>query len=182
MVLKFNKKPAEDTAPETSVEAPKKLLKAVKGKALVAQVSAPTEPIGLDAGTLALIEKMINKRGSLMQEEEALKVRLKEIADQKAEMEELLRKHPALLELDPEETLPLETEDYVAIIGKMGSARSVTAEGKDKLMEFLGAEKFVTLAKFGITDLDNYLTLTQREQVMTSEPTKRTIVIKPRKA
>ena len=62
-------------------------------------------------------------------------------------------------------------------LGKKGVSRSVTEEGKYKLAKMLTEEQFVSLATFKLTDLDNYLTKPQREEVMETSHTNRSIKV-----
>lgn len=124
------------------------------------------------------LEAMINKRGHNMAEEVTLKKKLAEISKQKKEIETILRALPQLEDLDFDETVDLETEEFLATIGKMGTSRYVDEDQKLVLREMLGEENFIKLANFKLTDLDKYLTGVQKQQVISAENSERSITIK----
>jgi hypothetical protein len=75
---------------------------------------------------------------------------------------------------DPEYHAEIGAE-FIAEIGAKGRSRSV--KDKIKLIEMLGEEMFLQLAEVKLGDIDKYLTQPQRDEVLKTERTKRSVKV-----
>ena len=127
-------------------------------------------------------EKAVEARGTTLNEEAELKIRLAEIDKIKKAANEALAAYAEELEqageLKPDEKKLLETGTCVAEIGKRSKTRTITETGKEKLTEFLSEEDFFKLANFKLGDLDAYLTPVQQKQVIKTEDGDRSFTVK----
>lgn len=79
-----------------------------------------------------------------------------------------------------EDPIEIATEKGKIILGPVGTSRSI--KDLDKVKAILGTDVFMKLAKVTLTDIDKYLTLPQRMEVLEELPGKRTIKIEENKA
>lgn len=125
-----------------------------------------------------VVEKAIDERGTVLAEEAAMKARQKVLTAQKNLTESLLLNLPAVQEMGAEETMDLTTDRFAVTVGKIGTSRSVTDEGKGILKDLLTEADFTSLATFKVTDMDKYLSKADRDKVMETKLTKRSVSIK----
>ena len=114
----------------------------------------------------------IDRVGKLMEEAEPI---AKQIKDLQAKLKPLAEAQKALakkideLEIDDDAEVVEKGAHYQAEIGKRGNQREIKNMGLAK--EYLGAELFMQVATITLKDLDAYLTLPQREEVLTVKRT-----------
>ena len=129
------------------------------------------------------VEKLrafIEQRLEVLEEEAKLKLRLEEIGRGKKKLEEQLREVANdVKSLGEDDTLEIDFAGAHIKVGKKGTSRTLTDEGKVKLVDMLDEKDLIKLANFKLGDLDNYLTAKQREQVLVETRTDRSLKIEP---
>lgn len=118
--------------------------------------------------------ELIDKVGALSDEAAEIKAQIKGLQEKLkpyneavAELEEKL----AELNIGPDDTKVELGTLYRLEVGKKGTSRTVT--DMREVHQMLGDDLFYDLAKINLKDVDNYLTLPQRQKVLTEERTKR---------
>jgi len=141
----------------------------------------PKELEMLDGKSVKELQAALEQRSEVIEEEAKLKARLEEIARDKKALEVQLRKlgdhHPAMKTDDSE--LEFDLGGMHVKIGKKGTKRELTDEGKKKLLDLLTSEDLFKLANFKLGDLDDYLTAKQRDQVLQTSRSDRSVKAEP---
>jgi hypothetical protein len=125
--------------------------------------------------------ELIDRVGALSGEAEEIEAAIKELQTKLKPYKEALAELQAKLEeleLGDDETAVELGTLYRLEIGKRGTSREVT--DMRKVHELMGDELFYELAKINLKDLDNYLTLPQRKQVVKENRTKRSFKLVPK--
>ena len=112
---------------------------------------------------------------------EKLQTKIAELSGQGKPYLEKLAKLAGLidkLELEDDGTTVEKGEGFQAEISKRGSQRLITS--MEMVKTLMGQELFMKLATVRLKDIDDYLTAPQREQVIKTDRTKRTVKIEKR--
>ena len=152
---------------------------AVVGAAHVLE-SAPPKTIA-DTKLVSDFAELIDRVGTLEAGEAAVKEQIKKLTaslkplnDARAELAEMIDG----LELDDDAVGQELGAAFYVEYGKRGSSREIS--DMDKLKELLGVELFMQLATVTLKDVDSYLTPPQKEQVLITNRTKRTLKVSER--
>lgn len=124
------------------------------------------------------LAQLVDAVGSHMADVAKVKKQIKDLqAKLKTLQEDEVRLQTAIDELpiDDEANESIVGERFRAVIGPRGQSRSISDMGL--VREMLGDELFMQIAKVNLKDVDDYMTLPQREKVITIERTKRSLKI-----
>jgi hypothetical protein len=131
--------------------------------------------------TLSEFAEQIDLFGQLTEESEpilaqikVLQEKLKPLASAKAALQASINEFGVALEPDADDAVEL-GDEYRVEIGKQGSSRSI--KDLDKIKELMGTELFMKVATVTLKDIDSYLTLPQREEVLTTARGSRTFKV-----
>jgi len=124
------------------------------------------------------LAQLVDAVGSHLAEVDKVKKQIKAMqAKLKTLQEDEVRLQTAIdeLPLDDEANESIVGERFRAVIGPRGQSRSISDMGL--VREMLGDELFMQLATVRLGDVDNYLTLPQREKVIETTRTKRSVKV-----
>jgi len=123
--------------------------------------------------------ELIDRVGALGKEAAEIKAQIKKLQEQLKPYNDAVSELEAKLDElggDPDQTLPDELGSlYRLQIGKMGTQRTVSDVKKVHAM--LGDELFYQIASVKLKDIDNYLTLPQRQEVIEEQRTTRSFKV-----
>lgn len=136
------------------------------------------KPAASAAKELSEVEMLIDLVGSqhtdaakLKKKIKDLQAELKKFSDNEAKLQKLVDDLPN----DADDQFVLRGASFRAEIGVKGSSRSIS--DMMAVRDMLGDKTFMELAKVNLKDIDNYLTLPQREKVLAVARTQRSISI-----
>lgn len=120
------------------------------------------------------VGRLQEKLAPVAQEIKALTAKLKPLKDAEANLQAKLD----AMQVGADELYTEHGAEFDAQIGPKGNAREI----KDikKVHELLGDDLFYALAVVKLADIDRYLTLPQRDEVLKTERTKRSLKVKRR--
>jgi predicted nuclease with TOPRIM domain len=131
-------------------------------------VKAVPQPLLSDFAELIDLVGDLNEQAEpIYKQIAALQEQLKPLSDATKELNAKVEE----LELDPDETREELGTCYRVEVGKRGVSRSI--KDMEKVVELMGEELFLKTAKVNLKDLDAYLTLPQREEVLKTTRTAR---------
>lgn len=148
---------------------------------LAPEPGTPAPLKNVTKGAVQTLTAMLEQRSEVLDEESKLKSRLAEIERDKKALEKALREMaPSMegLENDDDE-VEFTLGGMFVKLGKKGTSRELTSEGKKKLLDLLTPDDLFALANFKLGDLDNYLTAKQREAVLKTSRTDRSLKLEP---
>lgn len=137
-------------------------------------------PIAFDQDVQTDLEKQIDVVGAL--EEDAVKVaaKIKKLSEELKPYKDamkVLETMVAEMEGDDDALLFDQGNRFRLEAGKKASSRAINSMAK--VREYMGDELFMSLATVRLKDVDDYLTPPQREKVLDTERTTRSIKVVP---
>lgn len=157
------------------ITIPKKMVPKVKAEE--AEVVLPKEEIEYVEQAPPLnadLTDRIDNLGKMQKQLEKAKAFIKDYTKLQAETVQVAL---ALFgtDVDDDDTFEVHGKEFKLAFGVKGKAREVT--NKEKLIELLGADVYIDISDVKLKDIDNYLTLPQREEVLTTSRTSRSVSV-----
>lgn len=120
---------------------------------------------------LDLVGSQLPEVAKLNKQIKDLQAKLKPYKDELDKLQEMVD----ALEIDDDETDTIVSDRFRAEVGAKGKSRSISDLGQVK--EYLGDELFMQLATITLKHVDDYLTPPQKEKVIKTDRTKRSLKI-----
>lgn len=137
------------------------LLKKPAAEKAFSEVELLLDLVGTHAADKAKLEKKVKD----------LQAEMKKYTDNEKKLQKLIDELPN----GDDENFELRGASYRAEVGPKGQSRSIS--DLKAVRDMLGEDTFMELAKVNLKDIDNYLTLPQREKVLAISRTQRSISI-----
>jgi hypothetical protein len=124
------------------------------------------------AGTIDEVGKLQEEAAPVLSQIKALQAKLAPLAVAFAKLQALA--DALAIGDDPEYHAEIGA-NFIAEVGAKGKSRSI--KDKIKLVELMGEEMFLQLATVKLGDIDKYLTQPQRDEVLKTERTQRSVKV-----
>lgn len=139
--------------------------------------NAPADLIeGGDEYDLSLVDH-VDEIGALAEEEKQIKARLAKIAEERNKLFGRLNEIADAEGLDQDDTQKFEGDEYVVTLGKRGTSRSIV--DMEAIFHALGHETFLSLCSFPLGKVDDHLNAKERDAVLETTRTIRSMTVKP---
>lgn len=131
---------------------------------------------------LSPLAQQIDLVGAMQKDAEKITAQIKKLQEQLKPFKkqvELLQSMIDELDLDDDAKVEKAGQNFIAEIGPRGNSRSIT--NMAAIREFLGDDLFMQLATITLKNVDDYLTPPQKEQVLKTDRTSRSVKIVPKR-
>jgi hypothetical protein len=157
---------------EVSVLKFKTKMKEPQVEAEIAEVAETAKIIPLSpyAELVDQVGALTEEAAPILAEIAALQAKLAPLAEKRAELQQAFDAMG-----DDDETPRLGGVHFIAEAGKRGTSRSI--KDMQLVKKLMGSETFMKVATVKLGDIDKYLTLPQRDQVIATARTSRTVKI-----
>lgn len=140
----------------------------------------PEVAIAFDQAAQTDLEKQIDLVGALQEDAAKVAAKIKKLNEELKPFKDAMKALEAMvseMDGDPDQVLEEAGSRFRLEAGKKSTSRSI--KDMARVREIMGDELFMTVVDVKLKDIDDYLTPPQKEEVLSSERTTRSIKVLP---